>query len=159
MSHAPCYDFLLGKKLELADIFCENPGHIIAKAMEVRILTRRERNNLNWVFRPWDTVCDFLDKVMGKGEGTCKIFLNVLRDERIVLTYPELLSLPHPTAGVPHSRHHHHHHHHQDQTHARTAPYRLPTPRGRSRSTSYGSDISDYDCICAALRVERAQSV
>ena len=154
MSRGPSYDFLLGKKTELADIFCEDPDHIMERAMEARIITRRERINLNCVFRPWDTLCQFLDKVMGKGEATCRTFLSVLNDERIVQSYPELLSLPAPPTDVSRSRQHHHQ---QLDTRRRPAPYRLPAASTRQRP--YGWDVTDYECICAARRVERAQSV
>ena len=152
MSRGPSYDFLLGKKLGLADIFSENPEHIMARAMEARIITRRERINLKCDFRPWDTMCEFLDKVLGKGDATCRTFLSVLNDERTEQTYPELLSLPvpgriplPPTSSSP------------SGTHRRTAPYRLPASSTRQRP--YGWDVTDYECICAARRVERDQSV
>ena len=154
MSRGPCYEFLLGKKMELADIFCEDPGHIMERALEARIITRRERINLYCVFRPWDTLCEFIDKVMGKGEATCRRFLSVLNDERLVQPYPELLSLPAPPTALSRDRQHHQH----LDTRRRPAPYRSPAAAS-TRQRPYGWDVTDYECICAARRVERAQSV
>lgn len=72
---------------------CTDHGLILNKVDEMRLISRREYGNLKSINRGnvWEHVVELVDKIMSKGDDTCKAFLDLLRtDEDIKTTYPQL---------------------------------------------------------------------
>ncbi|XP_068593898.1 caspase-8-like isoform X2 [Cebidichthys violaceus] len=69
---------------------------ILNKVYENNLITQREYNNLNSINKEdvEGHVVRLVDKLMNKGEDSCKAFLNLLQtDAEIIETYPELKSM------------------------------------------------------------------
>lgn len=89
-------DTVRRNKTAIETILCADYGLILNKIDEKKLITRREYNNLKSINREdvWGHVVALVDKIMNKGDDTCKAFLNLLQtDEEIKTTYPELRNL------------------------------------------------------------------
>lgn len=89
-------DTVRRNKTRIEDILCADYGLILNKVDEKRLITRREYNNLKSINREdtWGHVVELVDKILNKGDDTCKAFLDLLQtDEDIKSTYPELRNL------------------------------------------------------------------
>lgn len=89
-------DAVRRNKTRIEDILCADYGLILNKVDERGLITRREYNNLKSINRgdTWGHVVELVDKILNKGDDTCKAFLDLLRtDEDIKSTYPELRNL------------------------------------------------------------------
>lgn len=89
-------DTVRRNKTQLESILCADYGLILNKVDEREIITRREYNNLKNIIGvdAWGHVVELLDKILNKGNDTCRAFLDLLRtDEDIKSTYPELGNL------------------------------------------------------------------
>ncbi|XP_073347631.1 caspase-8-like [Pagrus major] len=89
-------DQIRGNKTAILEILSTDYSLILNKVDEKKLITTREYNNLKSVNRENEEghVVRLVDKIMGKGEDTCKKFLDLLQtDEEIKGTYPELKKL------------------------------------------------------------------
>uniref|UniRef100_A0A3Q3WWQ6 Caspase-8 n=1 Tax=Mola mola TaxID=94237 RepID=A0A3Q3WWQ6_MOLML len=71
-------------------------GLILNKIDEKKLITRREYNNLKSIVGEdvWGYVVALLDKLLNKGDDTCRAFLDLLQtDDDIKCTFPELRNL------------------------------------------------------------------
>ncbi len=69
---------------------------ILNKVYEEKLITLREYNNLKSINKEDEEghVTELVDKIMLKGEDTCRAFLNLLQtDEDVKVTYPELKNI------------------------------------------------------------------
>ncbi|KAM3604177.1 uncharacterized protein V6R79_007402 [Siganus canaliculatus] len=69
---------------------------ILNKVYEKNLITNREYNNLKSINKEdvEGHVVELVDKLMSKGDDTCKVFLDLLQtDESIKATYPELKNI------------------------------------------------------------------
>lgn len=89
-------DAVRRNKTAIETILCADYGLILNKVDEKKLITRREYNNLKSINGEdiWGHVVALVDKVMNKGDGTCKAFLDLLQtDDEIKSTYPDLKNL------------------------------------------------------------------
>lgn len=86
-------DALRRNKTHIQMVLCGDHRLILNKVQERNLITPREYNNLK-IIRGEDVeghVVELVDKIMNKGEDTCKAFLVLLEtDEEIRTTFPEL---------------------------------------------------------------------
>lgn len=82
-------------KTVIEDILCADHILILNKVDEKNLITRREYNNLKSIKGTvFDRVVDLVDKIINKGDDTCKAFVNLLQtDKDIKTTYPELKNI------------------------------------------------------------------
>ncbi|KAM3866076.1 caspase-3-like [Diretmus argenteus] len=86
-------DAVRRNKTTLQDILSADYKRILCKVFENRLVTRREYNNLRDISGEdvEGHIIRLVDRVMNKGEDTCRTFLHLLRtDEDIENTFPEL---------------------------------------------------------------------
>lgn len=86
-------DTVRRNKTQLESILCADYGLILNKVDERRLITRREYNNLKNIngVDTWGHVVELVDKILNKGNDTCRAFLDLLdTDEDIKSTYPQL---------------------------------------------------------------------
>lgn len=84
-------------KTAIEEILCADYGLILNKVDEKKLISRREYGNLKSISREdvWGHVVALVDKIMNKGDDTCKAFLDLLQtDEDIKTTYPQLKDIP-----------------------------------------------------------------
>lgn len=79
-------------KVFLVDTLCEEADVIVQHAQQEKLVTQREYRNLKDVGkRSRETmIIDLLDKLMSKGEDTCCKFIELIRQDDIVDTFPLL---------------------------------------------------------------------
>ena len=123
-----------------------NPAYILLTALEEKILTRREHSNLkgSHYIGSWETACNFLDKVMGKGEKTCRKFLDILADERTARVYTEMHGILIPGKISPRNR----------QFPYSSIGHQTTSPTSVNNLGVYATDIADEECITAAVMVD-----
>uniref|UniRef100_A0A3P9BYB4 CARD domain-containing protein n=1 Tax=Maylandia zebra TaxID=106582 RepID=A0A3P9BYB4_9CICH len=83
-------------KTAIHEILSGDHGLILNKVYENKLITQRECNNLKSInsANAETYVNELVDKIMNKGEKTCKDFLNLLQtDGAIKETFPQLASL------------------------------------------------------------------
>lgn len=86
-------DTVRRNKTQLESILCADYGLILNKVDERRLITRRDYINLKNIngVDTWGHVVELVDKILNKGDETCRAFLDLLdTDEDIKSTYPEL---------------------------------------------------------------------
>uniref|UniRef100_A0A673CRG3 Reverse transcriptase domain-containing protein n=1 Tax=Sphaeramia orbicularis TaxID=375764 RepID=A0A673CRG3_9TELE len=86
-------DTIRRNKTDLQSILSADRQLILDKIYEKDLITDRDYKNLKNICKETDEghVIQLVDKIMDKGENTCKEFLNLLQtDERIKITYPGL---------------------------------------------------------------------
>lgn len=96
-------DTVRRNKTLIEDILCADYGLILNKVDEKGLITRREYNNLKSINREdtWGHVVELVDKILNKGDDTCRGFLDLLQtDEDIKSTYPGLRNLQFNTAPL-----------------------------------------------------------
>lgn len=92
-------DTVRRNKTKLEDILCTDYGLILNKVDERGLITRREYTNLKSINRvdAWGHAVELVDKILNKGEDTCRAFLDLLHtDDDVKSAYPELGKLPWP---------------------------------------------------------------
>lgn len=63
---------------------------ILQHVHQAEIITPRDYRNLSDIPQREKRVIDLLDKLMGKGEETCRRFIELLRQDSILEIFPEL---------------------------------------------------------------------
>lgn len=89
-------DAVRRNKTAIEAILCADYGLILNKIDEKKLITRREYNNLKSIVGEdvWGHVVALLDKLLNKGDDTCRAFLDLLQtDDDIKCTFPELRNL------------------------------------------------------------------
>lgn len=84
-------------KTKLGSILCADYGLILNKVDESGLITRRDYTNLKSIpgSDAWGHAVELVDKIINKGEATCRAFLDLLHtDDDIKSAYPELGKLP-----------------------------------------------------------------
>uniref|UniRef100_A0A3Q3T3I3 Caspase-8 n=1 Tax=Mastacembelus armatus TaxID=205130 RepID=A0A3Q3T3I3_9TELE len=84
-------------KTALQDLFSTDHGFILDKVQEKKLITSREYKNLKSINKEdvGGHVREMVDKIMDKGETTCRDFLELLEtDQGIKETYPDLKNIP-----------------------------------------------------------------
>lgn len=90
-------DTVRHNKTKLENILCADYGLILNKVDERGLITRREYTNLKSIngVDAWGHVVELVDKILNKGDDTCRAFLDLLHtDDDIKGAYPELAKLP-----------------------------------------------------------------
>uniref|UniRef100_A0A3Q3N6V3 Caspase-8-like n=1 Tax=Mastacembelus armatus TaxID=205130 RepID=A0A3Q3N6V3_9TELE len=90
-------DTLRCNKTALQDLFSTDHGFILDKVQEKKLITSREYKNLKSINKEdvGGHVREMVDKIMDKGETTCRDFLELLEtDQGIKETYPDLKNIP-----------------------------------------------------------------
>lgn len=80
-------------KTAIQQTLCTDHRLILNKAHEKGLITGREYNNLKSINKEdvEGHVVELVDKIMNKGEGTCRTFLDLLQtDKEVIETYPNL---------------------------------------------------------------------
>ncbi|XP_041660146.1 caspase-8-like [Cheilinus undulatus] len=83
-------------KTVIQSTLCGDHRLILNKVHEKGLITKREYNNLKSINKEdvEGHVVELVDKIMNKGEDSCRAFLHLLQtDEDIKMTYPELKSI------------------------------------------------------------------
>lgn len=86
-------DTLRRNKTDIQAVLCGDHRLILNKVHEKNLITRREYNNLKSISKEdvEGHVVELVDKIMDKGEDTCKSFLGLLQtDEELRTTFPDL---------------------------------------------------------------------
>uniref|UniRef100_A0A3P8TY14 Caspase 20, apoptosis-related cysteine peptidase n=1 Tax=Amphiprion percula TaxID=161767 RepID=A0A3P8TY14_AMPPE len=94
-------DTLRRNKTGIQTILCGDRKFILDKVFENDLITPREYNNLKSINKENDEghVVELVDKIMNKGEETCRDFLDLLQtDEDIKSTFPSLSNIQLPGA-------------------------------------------------------------
>lgn len=89
-------DTVRRSKTTILDILCGDYTLILNKVHQKNLITDREYNNLKSINKEsvGGHVVGLVDKLMDKGEETCRDFLNLLQtDEDVKSTYPDLKNL------------------------------------------------------------------
>lgn len=89
-------DALRSNKTAIETVLCADYWLILNKVDEKKLITRREYNNLKSINGEsvWKHVVDLVDKIIDKGDDTCKAFLDLLQtDEDVRQTYPDLRNI------------------------------------------------------------------
>ncbi|XP_034744705.1 caspase-8-like [Etheostoma cragini] len=89
-------DMVRRNKTAIQTTLCGDYRLILNKVHENELITKREYNNLKSINKEdvEGHVIELVDKIMNKGENTCKAFLDLLQtDEGIKTTYPELKNI------------------------------------------------------------------
>lgn len=89
-------DTVRHNKTAIQDILCGDHTLILNKVHEKELITCREYNNLKSINKESveGHVIELVDKIMNKGEDTCRDFLNLLQtDEDVKSTYPDLKNI------------------------------------------------------------------
>uniref|UniRef100_A0A1A8M6G1 Caspase 20, apoptosis-related cysteine peptidase n=1 Tax=Nothobranchius pienaari TaxID=704102 RepID=A0A1A8M6G1_9TELE len=89
-------DTLRSNKTDIVMELCGDYRLVLNKVLEKKLITQREYNNLKSI--PNENieghVVELVDKIMNKGEDTCKAFLDLLQtDDEIKTTLPELANI------------------------------------------------------------------
>ncbi|XP_048056545.1 caspase-8-like [Megalobrama amblycephala] len=63
---------------------------ILQHVQEAELVTRRDYNNLQDIHQKEKRVIELLDKLMGKGNETCRQFIELLRKESVLENFPML---------------------------------------------------------------------
>lgn len=77
-------------KVFLLETLSEDPDIILQYVHQAKIIIQRDYNNLSDITNREKKVIDLLDKLMGKGEKTCCQFIDLLRQEYILESFPKL---------------------------------------------------------------------
>ncbi|XP_071763605.1 caspase-3-like [Centroberyx gerrardi] len=83
-------------KTDIQDILCADYPLILGKVHQNKLVTQREYNNLNNIsgVDVGGHVTRLVDKLMNKGEDTCRAFRDLLQtDEVIISTFPDLKNI------------------------------------------------------------------
>ncbi|XP_075954101.1 caspase-3-like isoform X2 [Anarhichas minor] len=88
-------DTVRRNKTDIVETLCGDYMLILNKVHENKLITQREYNNLKSIEKEdvEGHVVGLVDKLMNKGEDSCKAFLNLLQTDDIIDTYPELKSM------------------------------------------------------------------
>ncbi|XP_042353590.1 caspase-8-like [Plectropomus leopardus] len=89
-------DTMRRNKTTIQDVLCADHRLVLNKVHENNLITRREYNNLKSINREdvEGHVVELVDKIMNKGEDTCRDFLNLLQtDDDIKTAFPELKNI------------------------------------------------------------------
>ncbi|XP_064167557.1 caspase 20, apoptosis-related cysteine peptidase isoform X1 [Anguilla rostrata] len=82
------------RKVPLTETLMSDPDYILQHVQQENLITRREYTNIRSVQRSSEgRVIDLLDKVMDKGEETCRRFLSLLQQPEVQDTFPPLKKL------------------------------------------------------------------
>lgn len=81
---------ILQNKIFLLETLSEDPDIILQHVQQANIIIQREYRNLSDSNKREEKVIALLDKLMGKGEKTCRQFIDLLRQECILANFPKL---------------------------------------------------------------------
>lgn len=96
-------DTVRRNKTAIHTSLCADYRLILNKVHESNLITGREYNNLKSINKEdaEGHVVELVDKILNKGEDTCRAFLSLLdTDEDIKSTYPELKNIQLNTTGL-----------------------------------------------------------
>nr|XP_023683625.1 caspase-8-like isoform X1 [Paramormyrops kingsleyae] len=81
-------------KMGLIDVLMSDPDYILQNLQADALITQREYNIIKTKkLSVEETVIDILDKIMNKGEDTCRRFLTLLQTDDVQETFPNLKHL------------------------------------------------------------------
>ncbi|KAK7155025.1 hypothetical protein R3I93_009848 [Phoxinus phoxinus] len=81
-------------KVFLIETLSVDAGHILQAVHQASLITQRDYMNLKDISEREKTVIDLIDKLMGKGEETCRKFIDLLRGNIILDAFPTLKGHP-----------------------------------------------------------------
>ncbi|XP_029314216.1 uncharacterized protein LOC115025939 isoform X2 [Cottoperca gobio] len=93
-SQGPAVKMIIEHKVELIDCLMADDVFILQHVHAKRIITDRNYQRLKHISQPEKTVINLIDLVIAKGQGPCTLFLEVLKEPDILMTYPQLRKLP-----------------------------------------------------------------
>nr|XP_019960946.1 PREDICTED: caspase-8-like [Paralichthys olivaceus] len=90
-------------KTEIIRVLSADHRLILNKAQETELINQREYNNLKSINKEdvEGHVTELVDKIMNKGEDSCKYFMDLLQTDDIISTYPELKKILNDTCHLP----------------------------------------------------------
>lgn len=77
-------------KVFLIDTLTVEAEFILQHVHEAKLITQRDYNNLSDIPKREKRVIELLDKLMGKGNETCRQFIDLLRQDSILESFPAL---------------------------------------------------------------------
>ncbi|XP_070694614.1 uncharacterized protein [Pempheris klunzingeri] len=89
-SQGPAVKMIIEHKVELIDCLRADHSFILQHVHAKHIVTDREYQSIKHVSQPEKTVSNLIDQVIGKGQQSCSLFLEVLKQPDVVQTYPQL---------------------------------------------------------------------
>ncbi|XP_051997158.1 caspase-8-like [Xyrauchen texanus] len=83
-------DRIVKNKVFLVETLCEEADIIMQHVQQLKLLTQREYRNIRDVQNREKMIIDLLDKLLSKGDETCCKFIDLLRQDSILETFPML---------------------------------------------------------------------
>lgn len=89
-SQGPTVKMIIAHKVELIDCLRADHSFILQHVHAKDVVTDRQYQDLRNISGPEKTVTNLLDNVIGRGEKSCSLFLEVLKKPDVLETYPQL---------------------------------------------------------------------
>lgn len=90
MSEKESTQRILQHKVFLIDTLSVDASFILQNVQQAKLITQRDYNNLSDVFERETKIIKLLDKLMGRGEKTCNQFIDLLRQDCVLDSFPAL---------------------------------------------------------------------
>ncbi|KAK5861449.1 hypothetical protein PBY51_022845 [Eleginops maclovinus] len=89
----PAAKMIITNKLGLIDCLSADSSFILQNVHEKQIVTDRQYLILKDLSQQEETVIKLIDQVIRKDENSCSLFLEVLKQPDVLMTYPKLKEL------------------------------------------------------------------
>lgn len=90
MGEKESFNRILQNKTFLLETLSEEPDIILQHVQQAKLITQRDYRNLSDIRKREEKVINLLDKLMGRGEETCRQFIDLLRQDFILEMFPKL---------------------------------------------------------------------
>ncbi|XP_016342160.1 caspase-8-like [Sinocyclocheilus anshuiensis] len=90
MGEKESFNRIRQNKTFLLETLSEDPEIILQHVQQANLVTQRDYRNLSDITKREEKVINLLDKLMGKGEDTCRQFIDLLRQDCILASFPKL---------------------------------------------------------------------
>ncbi|XP_070771382.1 uncharacterized protein [Enoplosus armatus] len=98
-SQGPAVTWITSHKVELIDCLRGDHSFILQHVHAKHIVTDRQYQDIKHSSLPEKTVTNLIDQVIGKGQETCSLFLEVLKQPDVLRTYPQLKQMEISSGG------------------------------------------------------------
>lgn len=77
-------------KVELIECLMADHSFILQHVHAKHIVTDRQYQNLKHISQPEETVTNLIDQIILKGQRSCSLFLEILKEPDVLRTFPQL---------------------------------------------------------------------
>ncbi|KAA8593164.1 hypothetical protein FQN60_009280 [Etheostoma spectabile] len=88
--NGPSVETIISHKLELVECLRADRSFILQHVYTKQIVTDRQYQRLKHISQPEESVNELIDQVIVRGQESCSLFLEVLKEPGILQTYPQL---------------------------------------------------------------------